>query len=107
MRVEVTPYFENTTQQAFYINENQLRAYYITPMEGYVLHDKALDMPEYFEGTTEETGNIILGYTTGTISVGYNYNFEENPREIYAVLRETIPDNQIFGGGDDKEHEVM
>jgi hypothetical protein len=32
-----------------------------------------------------ETDEIILGFTTGTKTCHINYDFEENPREFYAV----------------------
>lgn len=105
--IEMEPYFENTTMLAYYNNSNELRAYRITPKEGYVLHTKNFDIPVIDEETGEETGATIPGYTPATISVGYNYNFEENPFEIYAVLRSEVPENQIFGGGDNNDHEVM
>lgn len=107
MTVNVTPYFENTTQQAYYNNEGVLRAYYIRPVDGYVLHSNTLDEIVVDPETLEETGEVILGYTAGTVSVGYNYDFAANSREIYAVLRSSVDENYIFGGGDEPEHEVM
>lgn len=63
---------ENATMRK-YINKNGVfRAYFITPNEGYKLHDKTLDTE------TEQ------GYTTSEVSCGYNYNFDENPREFYT-----------------------
>lgn len=107
-RVDVESRFENTTMQAYYNGNNELRAYFITPNEGYVIHTNSYDTPVLDEETGEETGETLLGYTTGTISVGYNYNFEENPFEIYAVLRTEVPEDQIFGGGgSNNDHEVM
>ena len=32
-----------------------------------------------------ETGEIKLGYTSGVITTGADYDFEKNEREIYAV----------------------
>ena len=88
MRAEVTPYFEKTRQYALYDNSNVLKAYYIEPVEGYVLHDNAYDTPVFDESTLSETGEIILGYTSSPISVWENYNFETNPREIYVITKE-------------------
>ena len=82
------------------------RSYVIGANEGYVLHDNTLDAPEIDENTYEETGNIILGYTVGTTSCAPNYDWTANPREFYAVLRSEVPENQIFGGGNN-DHEVM
>jgi hypothetical protein len=103
--VDVEPYYENTTMQAYYNDADVLRSYKISPCGGYVLHGNTLDTPVYDEETGEETGEVILGYTRATASVGYNYDFEANLREIYAVLESSVPADQIFGGGND--HEVM
>lgn len=102
----VTPIYENTIQKAYYNDENVLRYYDIAPVEGYVIHDKEYDAPVFDESIMDYTDEVIPGYTGGSISVGYNYDFEANPREIYAVLRGTVPENQIFGG-DNNDHEVM
>ena len=73
------------------------RNYQITANEGYVLHDKDMDMPIYDETYTYEIG-VTLGYSAGTCSCGKNYDWEANPREFYAVLRTEVPADQIFGG---------
>ena len=86
MRVDVTPVYENTTMQAYYNSENVLRVYEIRPCEGYVLHSKGLDFPEFDEETMTETGVILEGYTRSVSTVPYNYDFEANPKEIYAKL---------------------
>ena len=81
-----------------------LRGYDIAPDDGYVLHDKELDAPAIDE-YGEPTGETALGYTTGSCSCGANYDFAANPREFYAVLRESVPADQIFSN--DAEHEVL
>ena len=83
--VEITPSpIENATvRQSIYNGE--LSAFYINANEGYVLHDSALDTPEFDETSFEETGNTVLGYSEGTRSCGINYDWEENPREFYAI----------------------
>jgi hypothetical protein len=107
-RVQVEPYFTNTTQEAYYSDvDNRMMGYFIHPIDGYVLHDNAYDMDAFDPETGELTGEINLGYTGGSISVGRNYNFAENPREIYAVLRSEVDENYIFGDGDSGNHEVM
>ena len=103
--VDVEPYFENTIMQESYNDANVLRGYRIAPAEGYVLHSNTLDTPVFDEVTGEETGETILGYRRGWMQVGYNYDFDVNPFEIYAVPEDTVPADQIFGGGND--HEVM
>lgn len=107
MLVDVTPVYENTTMQAYYNNENVLRAYYISPCEGYVLHSTSLDFPEFDEETMTETGVILEGYTRSVSTVPYNYDFEANPKQIYAKLESEVPADQIFGGGSNNDHEVM
>ena len=106
-QIDVTPIYENTTMQAYYNSENVLRVYYIKPIEGYVLHSSGYDTEVFDEETGQPTGEILLGYIPypAFVSVPYNYNFEENPYNIFAVSADTVPENQIFnnGGGD---HEV-
>ena len=67
------------------INERgETVSYTILPCDGYKLHEKSRDeivADEY----GNETGEIIKGYTSGLVTVLANYDFEENPREIYAV----------------------
>jgi hypothetical protein len=56
--------------------------YRIKPAEGYVLHTKELDYDEY-----DEQGRFLenkKGYTSVFTTCPTNYNFFENPREIYA-----------------------
>lgn len=86
------------------------RTYQITPVDGYVLHDKSWDMPMYDENGNE-TGEIELGYRTYMASVGFNYDFSTTEvtsidgsivtaygsREFYAIPRSLVPENQIHG----------
>lgn len=97
---------ENTTMYEKYINDVH-RGYSITPNEGYVLHDKELDL--YEGGLTEDgepIGELLLGYYGGTRTCGANYDFTANPREFYAVLASEVPADQIYGGVNN-DHEVM
>ncbi|MBR1969587.1 MAG: hypothetical protein IKA17_04445 [Clostridia bacterium] len=75
---------ENTIMQER-VNENgDVVNYTILPCDGYKLHEKSRDeiaTDEY----GNETGKIIKGYTTGLVTTLANYDFKENPREIYAV----------------------
>ena len=81
----VTPaLIDNTTMQLNF-RDGVPTSYYIIPNEGYVIHDKERDTPEYDEETMQETGNIILGYAKKFVSCSVNYDFEVNPREFYAV----------------------
>lgn len=106
-RVNVTPVYANTTMQAYYNSSNVLRTYIITPIEGYVLHVNSYDTEVLDEETGEPTGEILLGYIPypASTSVGYNYDFEANPFNIFAVPQDTVPENQIFNNGE-PEHEV-
>lgn len=63
--------------------------YTILPKTGYVLHEKSRDeivTDEY----GNETGEIKKGYTSGLVTTLANYDFTENPREIYAVKEAEI-----------------
>lgn len=91
---------ENTTMQKRLLNGVH-RTYMITANEGYVLHDKDLDFT-----TPEDRETFIAGYTTGTCTCAASYDFAVNPREFYAVPADSVPADQIFGGGDN-DHETM
>ena len=86
--IVVPSLIENTIMQKNF-KDGVPTTYYITPVEGYVLHDKVYDSPAVDEVTYEETGEIILGYRRTTASCSVNYDFIENPREFYAVA-ETV-----------------
>lgn len=107
MYVNLIPTLIENTTMVKRVNDETgaLMSYRITPLEGYVLHGNSLDEVVYNEETGEETGEVIVGYTRGSITVGYNYNFEINPFNIYAILESEVPVDRIFGGGDDW-HEI-
>lgn len=106
-QIPVTPVIENTTMQAYYDSSNVLKAFYIYPVEGYVLHDTQYDQPIFDEETGEDTGEIMRGYIPypAGVSVWHTYDFTANPRQLYCVPEDTVPENQIFNNGND--HEVM
>lgn len=81
-----TTLVENTITEGCY-NENELIAYRITPLDGYVIHTKFYDTPVIDEITGEETGEIIKGYSYSDIGINSNYDFEENPFDIYEVKK--------------------
>lgn len=86
---------ENTTMYKKYIDGIH-KGYAITAIDGYVLHDNMGDWTEADEITGEEI--VKKAYYGGTVTCGANYDFVANPREFYAVLESTVPENQIFGG---------
>lgn len=90
---------ENTTMQKVF-RDGVHSTYNITPVAGYVLHDKGYDVPSYDEHGNE-TGEVTLGYRISTATCAASYDFTANPREFYAV-----PADQIFGGGYN-DHEIM
>ena len=86
MYKDIKTLIENATMQERYNDNGELINYVISPIEGYKLHEKSRDeiVPDE---NGNETGDINKGYTEGIVTVLANYNFIENPREIYAVER--------------------
>lgn len=103
-QIDVIPVIENTTMQVYENSAGVRLAYYIYPVENYVLHDSRKDWTEI----DEETGEEILyeGFATYGVSVPITYDFTENPFNLYTKLASEVPADQIFGGGNN-EHEVM
>ena len=86
---------ENATMTILYL-DNVAKAYKIKANDGYVLHDNVLDTVVFDEVTREPIEEVVLGYSAGTKSCDINYDWDANPREFYAVLKSTVPENQIF-----------
>ena len=105
--LDVDPVYENTTMKASYNDSNVLRTYRIYPIEGYVLHSSSLDVEVFDPETGESTGEILPGFYPypAFVTVGYNYDFAANPKQIYAVPEDSVPADQIFNNGGN--HEVM
>jgi hypothetical protein len=117
------PTIENCTVTPRYIN-GEIRGYDVTPNEGYVLHTTSYDEEVFDEIMMEPTGEIILGFTEGTIILYYTYDFDNvvpgtytynnttininkvGRLEVYAVPKNMVSENQIWGIVDE-EHEVM
>lgn len=99
----VTSPIENTTMLEL-LRDGVLYQFEIAPVSGYVLHDKANDFMDINPDTMEEF--LRLGFTRGTVTCAARYDFAENSREFYAVPEDSVPADQIFGGGDNN-HEVM
>ena len=116
---EVNPTLVPNTVMQLKVDENGVEtAYRITPIDGYILHDKGRNLVDIDPDTMEETERF--GYTTGTATCGASYDFtpvqvtDENgevhtaygSREFFARPASEVPADQIFGGvGND--HEVM
>lgn len=80
------------------VNENgDVVNYTILPCDGYKLHEKSRDEVVVDENGNE-TGEIKKGYTNGIVTVLANYDFKENPREIYA--RPEFAEDEIIIKGD-------
>lgn len=110
---DVTPsIIANTIMQKRFI-DGVFKVYTITPSEGYVLHDNALDFgaldPEIGGPLYDEDGNEVMleGFTGGTCTCAAAYDFVANPRGFYAKLESEVPADQIFGGVGNNDHEVM
>ena len=76
------------TKMSILMKEDKEISYNITPSEGYKLHAKELDSSAFDEKTMTQTDEILLGFTKGTKTCHISYDFEENPREFYAVESE-------------------
>ena len=85
-----------TTQKRIDVETGKTLSYWIRPDEGYLIHTKEYDEPVYDEETMEETGEIRLGFTRGLVTVGHNYDFETNQREIYTISKNEIPEGSVI-----------
>jgi hypothetical protein len=98
--------FPNTTATEYYHSSTgRFLGWDVTADPGYVLHEITHDteLPDEYGNPT---GEVILGYTRATIFVGWNYDFESNPRQIYAKLESEIEDPDQIHGDDEPDHEV-
>lgn len=86
MYKDIETKFANSTMKERYNENNTFINYVVSPMEGYVLHEKSRD-EIILDENGNETGEIKLGYTSGIVTVLANYDFEKNSREIYTVKR--------------------
>lgn len=84
MYKDIETLIENTTMQERYNDNGELINYVISPIDGYMLHEKSRDEIVVDENGAE-TGEIKKGYTEGIVTVLANYDFKENKREIYAA----------------------
>ena len=103
--IDTTPIIENTTMQIYVDGNGEQRVYFIKPINGYVLHDSRKDWTDIDPETNEEI--LFEGFSTYGVSVPITYDFEANPFNLYTKLASEVPADQIFGGGNEPEHEVM
>lgn len=124
-----TSYVPNTTMKIFVNSLGRQTQYCFYPDEGYVMHYKSVDTEIY-----DETGVNVIGYNVlygaGMKSVPISYDFsvvtqdvytytDENGmtvnvpiekigvEELYTLPIDIVPENQLYGGGNDNDHEVM
>ena len=81
---DIETLIENTIMQKRVDEKGNVINYTILPCEGYKLHEKSRDEIVVDENCNEMR-EIKKGYTKGLVTVLANYNFKENPREIYAA----------------------
>lgn len=92
-----TSFIENATmKRRFYENSTEVMKYRISPVEGYVLHDKRLD-EIVMDEDGNETGEIRPGFRPypNYVSVGGNYDFDINEYEFYCVPADSIDEDQL------------
>lgn len=94
--------FENTTMLEVRV-DGVLKRYEIYPVEDYVIHDNDIDVVEYDEETGEEIRREHW-YTDTYTMVRWDYDFDTNPNNIYAIPRSQANENCILGGNN---HETI
>jgi hypothetical protein len=81
-----------------------LNGYEARPQEGYVMY--SLSEVGTFDVMNPETGEITHE-TPYFVLIGIPLTFNFDNFDYVAVLRDTINEDLIQGGGDDNDHEVM
>ena len=102
---DVIPSFIPNTTMFKRLRDGVPTTYAITAIDGYVLHDNRGCWTERDEMTGEEI--VKHAFYGGTCTCSVSYDFEANPYEFYAVPENTVPADQIFGGGGNNNHEIM
>lgn len=88
------------------LTDGILQGYTMRPYDGYVLYDVNANDTEFVENPeTGEFEEIPVTYYRTVIAIPKTYNF--NNFHWAAVLRSTVDENYIFGGGDNNNHEIM
>lgn len=81
-------------------------SYRARPCDGYVMYDVNANDTELIPNPeTGELEEIAVTYYRTVIVIPKTYNF--NNFHWAAVLRSTVDENYIFGGGDNNNHETM
>ena len=80
------PNIPNTIIEPRYLKD-KLLGYNITTDEGYCLHTTGHDIPIRDE-KNKPTGEVKLGFTTGTISLGRTYDFDTVVEDTYTYTDE-------------------
>ena len=96
--------FPNLTIEERYTNDI-LRGYRLTANEGYVFYDSTEENFEPVDPSDPagEQRPVTYYYTLAYLPLNYNFdNFQ-----YVAVLRSSVDENYIFGGGDNTDHEVI
>ena len=106
------PIIANTNMSKMFI-DGIFKVYTIESVEGYVLHDNALDFGaldhEIGGPLFDEDDNEVMleGFTGGICTCAAEYDFVDNHRGFYAKLESEVPADQIFGGANNNNHEIM
>ncbi len=83
---DVTPTLIANTVMRKRFFDGAFAVYTITPVDGYVLHDKLYDLYEEFDEAGNPIGEPLeCGCTRGTCTCRHDYDFIANPREFCAI----------------------
>lgn len=81
------PEIENTIITPYYNNEGVLRAYSVAPINGYLMH--------FLDPEAEAADRSIPTFTQSTVSVGYNYDFENVLPYVFTYKDENNEEKSI------------
>lgn len=113
VREDVTPTLIPNTTMTRMLVDGAPKSYQITPIDGYILHDKARDWYDTDPETGLDYPEPTRGYTVGMASCALGYNFDTTvtidgytaygSREFFARPASEVPADQIFGVPTDTE----
>lgn len=86
-------------------NNGVFRGYRLTANEGYVFYDSTEQNFEPVDPSDPGGEQRPVTYYYTLAYLPSNYNFDNFP--YVAVLRSSVDENYIFGGGDKPETEIM